>query len=256
MSNAPLVSIILPVYNEEHEVVRAIERLQRQTFADFEIVLVDDGSSDGTLAAARSICDPRLRVVAAQHGGLESALNCGLQVSRGEFIARQDVDDISADTRIAKQVKFLQNHPSVGVVGTCAMQVEHASGKRMPLTLPTSDAEIRRSLPWRNPFVHSSVMMRKSVIIAAGLYRTDYVWGDYELWLRLRTQTSFANLGDILIERTVRPFSHYRMKRSKSKLDDLKVQWRALADGPFSVALLASVGTSYAKFLALKAVGD
>lgn len=251
----PEVSIILPVYNEEHLVARAIGEIQKQTFEDFEIILVDDGSCDETLDVVRRISEPRLKVLTAGHAGVAAALNYGIRQSRGQFIARHDADDRCAETRIEKQVTFLRNHPSVGVVGTFATIEYESSGRVTTFKPPESDAEIKKLLSWRNPIVHSSVMMRKSVITAVGLYR-ECLWEDYDLWLRLREQTVFANIAECLVQRTIRKAGCFRVKRSVAELDCWKIRRRALSEGSFSPSLLASVYLSLVKLTLLRAIGQ
>lgn len=252
---SPALSIVLPVYNEEARVVAAIDQLRRQTYEDFEIILVNDGSQDRTAEIARSIDEPRLKVFDIEHSGLASALNEGIRRSCAPLIARQDADDDCVVNRLEVQLGFLSDHPEVGVLGSGASITEEISGRITQFRPPADDCEIKRALPWRNPMVHSSVVMRRRVAETVGFYRCDTIWEDYDLWLRLRDRTAFANIDQPLVERLVRRSSHFRIARSKSYWALYGIRSLALLHGPKSIPLLASTMTTLTRAVVLGAVG-
>ncbi|MGD0738646.1 MAG: glycosyltransferase [Terracidiphilus sp.] len=252
---SPAVSIVLPVYNEEAHVAAAIEQLRRQTFEDFEIILVNDGSQDRTAEIARGIDEPRLKVVDIEHSGLASALNAGIRRSCAPLIARQDADDDCVVNRLEIQLGFLSKRPEVGVLGSWASITEELSGQITQFRPPVGDREIKKELPWRNPMVHSSVVMRRSIVETVGFYRCDTIWEDYDLWLRLRDRTVFANIDQPLVERLVRRNSHFRIPRSKSYWALYGIRSLALLHGPKSISLSASTMTALTKAVALSAIG-
>lgn len=195
----PTVTIIMPVYNVIDLVREAIQSVVNQTFTDWELLVIDDGSTDGTdavvLECARE--DKRIRVLTHRHNkGLVPTLNYGLAVARGTFIARLDGDDVwVAAEKLARQVVFLSDNPWCNLLGTAA-EFAGIDGVRMGMfNVPTTDQAIRRRILLKNPFVHSSVVMRATVVRRLGGYRP--AWRhveDYDLWLRFGLEGGVANL--------------------------------------------------------------
>jgi glycosyltransferase involved in cell wall biosynthesis len=201
VAGVPSVSVILAVRNGGSDLPKAIETVFAQTFVDFELIVVDNGSSDGTSAFLKTIEDPRLRVFNRAEPGLAGALNHGIANARGRYIARQDHDDWALPTRMERQVRFFESHPGHALVGTRA---EIWVGDRPAHRYhdhPTDDATLRFELLFNNPFVHSSVMIRKSALDETGFYTTDPARQppeDYELWSRLARRFQVANLPERL----------------------------------------------------------
>jgi hypothetical protein len=191
----------MPVYNGEQFLEEAVESIQRQTFADWELVAIDDGSQDSSRSVLRrfAAADPRIRVIENEtNGGISAALNSGWQEARGAYIARLDADDVALPERLARQVDVLNAHPSVAVVGSAAILID-LEGRRLSIAqVPTSNRAIKRILPRRNCFNHPSVTLRRTALEAVGGYRFDHV-EDYDLWLRLAERFGLANLSDPMI---------------------------------------------------------
>jgi hypothetical protein len=205
---APVVSVILPVYNGAVDVPAAIDSILGQSFGDFELIAIDDGSpKDDSLAVMRRIAaergDPRLQVVALQpNRGLAGALNHGISLARGRYIARQDQDDLSSPGRLAKQVAFLDANPAFGLVGTRAEIWRDGRPTDRFHDHPTDSGRLKLDLLANNPFVHSSVMLRREVLEAAGGYcvdRSRQPPEDYELWSRVARRHEIANLPERLL---------------------------------------------------------
>src|SRR5690606_32227529 len=116
--SAPRVSVVMPVYDGARLVRQAIDSLLAQTYGDFELLVVDDGSRDGTAELVEQVRDPRVRLLRRPPGGTSAALNAGLDEARGEYVARLDHDDLAAPTRLAEQVRFMDRHPWIGGSGT------------------------------------------------------------------------------------------------------------------------------------------
>jgi glycosyltransferase involved in cell wall biosynthesis len=198
---SPQVSVVLPVYNGAADLAPAIDSILQQSFVDFELIAIDDGSTDGSAAILDGLRDPRVRIVHQENRGLAAALNRGIALARGEYIARQDQDDLALPPRLARQVAFLKADPACALVGTRA---EIRVGDREPERFhdhPADDAALRFELLFDSPFVHSSVMMRKSAVQAVGGYSTDPARQppeDYELWSRLARGHRLANLRERL----------------------------------------------------------
>ena len=201
MADDPKVSIVMSVRNGGSDLPRAVACILDQTYRDFEFIIVNNGSSDGTAAFLGSISDPRVRIYHQADQGLASALNRGISLARGRYIARQDHDDLALPDRVMKQVRFLEAHEEYGLVGTRAeiWIGDQPTGRYHDH--PSNDVDLRFDLLFNNPFVHSSVMIRKSVLDQAGGYTTDPARQppeDYELWSRIARCCSVANLPERL----------------------------------------------------------
>ncbi len=201
---APRVSVVLPVYNAERYLRPAVESILAQTLDDWELVAVDDGSRDSSLAILRKYeaRDPRVRIVSRPNTGIVGALNDGLAAARGELVARMDSDDISLPERLAKQVAFLDAHPDHVLVGSQVMLIDPEGSDLCPKrdTEYTHEGIDNAHLNHRWPLVHPTVIMRKSAVARVGGYRTKYEWlEDLDLFLRLAEVGKLASLPDVLL---------------------------------------------------------
>ena len=197
----PVVSVVLPVYNCAGYVGEAVGSILGQTYTDLELIVIDDGSEDETPTVLRAFDDPRVRVVRRPHQGIAVARNHGIGLSRGRYIAQMDADDMSRPGRIASQVAFLDANPGCGMVGTWA---EIWSGREKTQRVhahPVENAHLKFELLLNNPFVQSSVMVRREVLDQVGLYSTDSARQppeDFELWSRIARQFEVANIPELL----------------------------------------------------------
>lgn len=206
-NEAPRVSVVLPVHNGGNDLRDAIDSILAQTVVDLDLVVVDDASSDDSLAIARAVSDSRIRVFALDtNRGLAATLNFGIEQAKAPLIARQDQDDVSHPTRLARQLEVLDACPGIVLIGTWARIVRRREDGADELTglhhHPTTDAELRVRLLWNNPFVHSSVVFRRDAFELAGRYGTDPVanWPeDYDLWVRLAKVGEIANVPEELV---------------------------------------------------------
>lgn len=197
----PTVSVVLSVRNGGRDLPRALGTILNQSFADFELIAINNGSTDETGAYLDSISDPRVRVFHQADAGLAAALNRGISLARGRYIARQDHDDLALPTRIAQQVAFLDANPDHALVGTRAEIWVGDSPTGRFHDHPTEDAELRFALLNNNYMVHSSVMMRKAALNEVGVYTADpsrQPPEDYELWSRIARRFRIANLPERL----------------------------------------------------------
>lgn len=196
------VSVVMSVYNGEKYVKTAVESILAQTFTDFEFIIINDGSTDGTARILSNYQDARVRLTHQEHLGLTRTLNRGIRMARGEYIARMDVDDISLSERLKKQVDFLEDNPDVGVVGTAYYEIDSEGRTIGRKIFPVEDEELRKALIRYNPLFHGSVMIRKSVFDQVGLYNESFIRAqDYELWFRIARHFKLANLPDLLAMR-------------------------------------------------------
>lgn len=204
----PRVSVLLPVYNGATDVPRAIESILSQSFRNFELIAVDDGSPrdnswEVLCDLKERLADPRLVIHRLEKNlGLAGALNHLIELSRGEYLARQDQDDISAPGRLEAQVRYLDDHPDCGLLGTRAeIWIGDEPTTRYHDHALTNGA-LQFDLISNNPFVHSSVMIRRRALETVGLYSTDRSRQppeDYELWSRIARGFQVANLPDRLL---------------------------------------------------------
>lgn len=198
----PRVSVILPAYNCAATVGEAVASVVAQSFPAWELIVVNDGSTDATAKALAQISDSRVRVITHDtNQGLVAALRTGITEARAPLLARQDADDRSRPERFAQQVAFLDGCPEVALLGTAYAKIDADGLVLVEKCLARSHDEIIEQLQTGNPFCHGSVMMRRAVYDAAGGYRD--LGGpveDLDLWLRMTQQARAANLPDVLYE--------------------------------------------------------
>lgn len=195
------VTVIIPVYNGEHLLPDALASVLTQDFHDFDVLLLDDGSCDGTWNWIAACQDPRVRKMRHANRGLAATLNRGAQLAAGRYLARQDQDDKLLPGRLARQWRFLEANPAIAMVGTWAHIFEGDRPSERYHRHPCSDQALRFELLFDNPFVHSSMMIRADVMRAVGGYCEDASRQppeDYELWSRISRTYRVANLPEVL----------------------------------------------------------
>jgi glycosyltransferase involved in cell wall biosynthesis len=239
----PAVSVLLPCYNAAETLDVALESLMCQTFPDFEIIAVEDGSSDSTLSILRSWVDKdgRLRIIRQPHLGIIAALNAGLRQCQAPYIARMDADDRAHPERLGRQVAYLEAHPNVAVVsslveGFPTEQVRQGFRIYMDWlnSLVTND-DIRREMFVESPLAHPSVVFRADLVEQAGGYQ-DHGWAeDYDLWLRLYLAgAGFAKLPEVLLEWREHPGRLTRVDPRYSLENFLRLKAYYLRRGPLA----------------------
>ncbi len=206
----PRVTVLMSAYNSENYLLESIESILSQTFKDFEFLIINDGSIDSTREIVLSINDPRIRLVDnSKNLGLTLSLNKGLRLANGEFVARIDSDDIAEPTRLERQVDYLDTHPDVALLGTWHTEVD-ADGNFVGMwDLPSTWIQIRWALFFYTPFVHSSIMLRKALVLdQVGFYNEALSYSqDYELWARIAKVLPTFSLNERLVKTRVNPFS-------------------------------------------------
>jgi glycosyl transferase family 2 len=188
--------VIMPAYNAGRYVREAIDSILAQTFTDFDLLVIDDASTDDTLEHARSYRDPRVHVVARPvNGGLVAVLNQGLDLHKHRFIARMDADDRCAPDRFARQMQHLEAHPDIDLLGT---QLEFFGVNPGRSALPTDHADIKAGLLFGSTFPHATLMARSRVFEGERYSARVQHMEDLELWLRLVHRHRFATLPEVL----------------------------------------------------------
>lgn len=215
------ISVLMTVCNGEKYLKEAIDSILGQTFSDFEFLIINDGSTDESAKIVQAYDDPRIYFVNnAKNKGLISALNEGLGIARGEYIARMDQDDISLRNRLKKQYEFLEDHPDISLVGGWAEIInkngEKIGIKKTPLDYP----EIKFSLLSQNPLIHSTIFFRKNTIKNLGGYnKKDEHAEDYGLYSTLITSHKIVNLPEFLIKFRVHSSSIGQTSKTKAIQD-------------------------------------
>jgi len=199
-SPAPKVSVLLPVWNAERYLAGAIDSVLAQTFTDFELLVVDDGSTDGSGALIRRYRDRRIRRIENEKNlGVTRSLNLGIAQAKGRYLARMDADDLCVVERLERQVAYLDAHPNVALVASRARCIDARGAERRIIATPTDGEMLRRRLRVGNCIVHGSVMMRSDAVRALGGYDESMVRAqDYDLWLRLSERHAIAALPELL----------------------------------------------------------
>lgn len=182
----PKVSVLLCVYNGERYLREAVDSILAQTWADSEFVIVDDASTDTTPAILDSYHDVRIvRLRNAENVGLTKSLNRGLEVCRGEYVARIDADDVSEPDRLARQVEFLAHHPEVVILGTWTTEVDEHGREIGAFEISPEADYVAWELTWRNVVYPSSVLMRRAPVVAIRGYDAGVPYAqDHDLWTR------------------------------------------------------------------------
>ena len=194
------VSVLMPVFNSKLYIKEAIESILAQTYSNFELIIINDGSTDGADEVIRSFKDVRIKFINNKiNKGIVATLNEGLALSTGKYIARMDSDDISLPHRLEKQVAFLENNPEYKLCGSQATAVSSKGEKLHKLRRPTDFENIKVFNLFRNAFIHPTIMADACLLKKIG-YDDEYVYAeDYFLFSQLTMNHKVADLGDELL---------------------------------------------------------
>jgi glycosyltransferase involved in cell wall biosynthesis len=238
ISTDPSLSVIMTVYDGLPYVVDAVQSVFADGYADLELIVVDDGSTDGTADALTQIADPRLRVLRSDHIGRVAALNAAVAQARGQFVANLDADDVVVPGRFGASVAYLQAHPDVAAVGASVVPVLGAQHEAR--SLPKTDRGIRWSFLLRNPMTHSSVTFRATALAEVGGYDPSYDkrCQDADLFLRLAARHRLANIGQPLIHKRLHEGQHFAGIDRRVRADvHVRLRRRAARELRFPVLL-------------------
>jgi glycosyltransferase involved in cell wall biosynthesis len=206
----PAISIVMPFYNREEYLKESINSILNQTFKDFELIAINDGSTDDSLKIIDLYNDKRIRVINNTHDFIKS-LNIGVAESKGKYIARMDSDDIMLENRLEIQYNFMENNPEVDI---CGSWMEIFDNAQNIIKTPATHNEILNMFFYRNPMCHPTILMRKESLKHykkyPDIYLPDYIYAeDYKLWLDLlKNGLGFANIPI--------PLVRYRVSKSQS----------------------------------------
>lgn len=201
----PIISVLMPVFNGEEFLSQAIESILSQSYGDFECIIIDDGSTDTTPEIIQQYVDLDLRIISlrqAENRGVAEALNVGLDLARGKFLARMDGEDLALPDRLMKQVAFLEEHPEIGLVGTQTVFIDEVGElvEQSEWIKPLDHNNLVWQLLYETPICHPSIMARTKIIRDVGGYDSNFQNEDMQLWTRLAFVTRMANLDEVLLQ--------------------------------------------------------
>lgn len=198
----PKVSVIIPTYNSMRYLTETVESVLRQTYQDFELIIVDDGSSDRTVQWVSELVDPRVKVISQQNQGVCVARNTGIADAQGEYIAFLDHDDLWQPTKLEKQVRCLDENPAVGLVHTWMVLVDEYGKSTGRVMTSNAEGDAWKQLIEQNTVASSSVMVRRCCLETVGVFspsRELYTVEDWDLWIRIAARYSFAMIKEPLL---------------------------------------------------------
>jgi glycosyltransferase involved in cell wall biosynthesis len=251
----PKISAIMPVKNAGSYLADAIASVLTQSLMDFELLIIDDGSTDGSAEVAAAFADPRIRILTNPGRGLVDALNEGVRQAKGQYVARMDADDLCLPNRLECQVAMLESDPSLALV---AAFIERIAADGTPLPPWDADREardpnsIQRMLPMGNCLAHPTVMARRGLLVSNPYDRHAWPAEDYELWMRLVAQGHrLGKVTEALLTYRVHPCSvtalapsqgFFSEKENKARICLLQKRWyRLLVPGSFEGRVLIAL---------------
>lgn len=201
-SDRQKITVLMPAYNAGKYIREAIISVLEQTYPHFELLIVNDGSTDDTVSVVLSFNDPRIVLVNKEHSGIAEALNTGLRLADTYYIARFDADDICTPGRLEKQFNFLEDHPDYVLAGSDAEYIiENGDFLFNFKCIAHSNEEVQQNMYVYCPFIHSSVMYKRDEVIKAGGYNANaHHFEDYLLWTSLAKMGKMQNLRESLLK--------------------------------------------------------
>ncbi len=224
----PLVSIIMSTRNDALYIREAISSVRLQTFKKWELIIINDASTDNTDMIIKEYMkvDSRIRYFRNKNRlGTTLNANKGIDIARGEFIARLDGDDYwTNNEKLHQQIDYLKNNPSCGVVGCFAIAVDSSGNKLFELKYPSKDSFIRKIILKHSPFVHSGVLTRKDILMKIGKYNASHTFSqDYDLYLNLGTVSKLHNIPKFMVNYRINPLGVSRTKYLKQHQEIVKI---------------------------------
>lgn len=201
-NNQPLISVILPVYNAENTVLDSVNSILKQSVADFELIIINDGSTDKSLDIIHSIVDSRIKIVNQENKGLIYSLNHGIKIAKGKYLARMDADDISVSSRFENQINFLNtNEDYVLCSSSRYIFIEKIGDSNRIEKVPQTDSLIRIFSIFNSPFTHPAAMFRRDVVVENNIkFDENYKYAeDYKFWIDLLQHGKGYNFAEPLI---------------------------------------------------------
>lgn len=216
--HTPTISVVMPVHNAAPYIEESVHSILSLEPSDFEFIIVDDGSTDDSVARIEAIQDPRIRIIRQPNQGVAQALITGMAHARAAVIARHDADDVALPGRLSAPLGLLRARPEIGIVGAAATITDAEGRPKGALRHAQDDASLRYAALFDSPFVHPTVMFRREAYDLAGGYRNDpAVFEDHDLWRRMAKVTRLANINDVLLRYREIPASASRIAQRNER---------------------------------------
>lgn len=230
------ISVLMAVFNGQDYLKEAVNSILQQSFPDFEFIIINDASTDNTGKILKSFKDKRIKILKNKKRlGLTLSLNKGLKKAQGEFIARMDADDISRKDRLKAQFNYLKSHPKVAMCGSWVTLINQSGGKTGERRYPLEYKQIKKVIFKYNPFVHPTIMIRKSVLNKFGTYDENLNGAeDYDLFLRIVKNNQAINLPDFLLKYRISPEAISFLEYKKTEGQALRARWKAIREYGYS----------------------
>ena len=254
----PKISVIMPLYNAEPFVKKTIECILNQTYRDFELLLIDDCSTDGTMEIVESIKDDRIRILHnGKNHGIAYSRNAGLAYAVGEYIALMDDDDLTPPDRFAKEAAYLDNHPGIGVVGGSSVWIDEDDHEITPRAKMIANPDILwADILFQCPVANSSTMFRRSIITENNIRYRDHMLGmeDYCFWTEVSHVAAIYNFDEVFLKwrsagssETARVKESQKSQRSKkfAEIQKRALQARGYSLTPSEIKLFTTVFSEY-----------
>ena len=224
----PQVSVVTSVYNGEEYLEECVDSILSQTFQNFEYIILNNGSTDGTARILQQYTDPRLRIIHQENLGISRSLNKGINLSNSDLIARLDADDFSSPQRLEKQVIFMEKHPDIVLCGSRWLELIGEKLCKQIVDFVETDQAIKKSMSLFNPFSHSAVIFRKKAFLTTGGYSERFKYTqDYDLWVRMLAFGKTLILKEELAVVRMSGQSESHKNARKQKLEALQIRWDA-----------------------------
>jgi glycosyltransferase involved in cell wall biosynthesis len=256
----PIVSVILPTYNRVGLLDRAVKSIMQQSFTDFELIVINDASTDDTRTYLDDLAKKDARVVPVHnkknnYPDISKNLNEGLHMAKGKYIARLDDDDYWCDSdKLKKQFDFLEGHPEYVITGGGTIVIDDNDHERFRYQKLETDEKIRRRALFANPLTHSTVMFRRNAALAAGGYGNFKNVEDWDLWLRMGTKGKFYNFQEYFVRYLMNDNSKTVIFKHSQSKEILRVLWLHRSEYPnFFSAYLLNLGQYFFSLLPLRA---
>jgi len=244
MSN-PKISVLMPAYNAEKYIAEAIKSILNQTFKNFEFIIIDDCSTDGTHSIIQKYAEKDNRIIVLRNEKnfkLSRTLNEGIKIAKADYIVRMDADDISIVNRLWRQIDYMERNSEIGISGG-TMQIINKNGTIVGgRKYHLIDSEIRKYIFRYSPFSHPSIIIRKSILRKVGYYDSEYNPAeDYELYFRVGQYSKFGNLPDVLLKYRIIPKSMTTGLTKKMELKTLKIRKKAVKEYGYRMSLIDKI---------------